>query len=485
MTEAEDDDDDYSNEFILYLEETRNEELESLKVIYVDDPITFKTHGTRHLVTVRYNRFVIDIMTLSGYPCDLPVFICGNGLSAILATKLRAKLSQMANSLRGSVMLFELIEEARSILQDSGLASEDSLPFNTNAWIESFDASETAMKYMGGITMNQITDQLSHSGVATLHAELVLNNMLVQNFERMRRTLEAKYESHPRCKSFLNIEVAFHGTRREYVPNIISRGFVKPGDVMNKIGDTLQVRSGSRWGRGIYLSPDPMFSIHYTDYTLQNEAKRLAGRKLFVCAVLRGRPYHCTTSIFDAYMNQSDPHQGYDSNTSPSEWEYVLFDSAQVLPLYILHIKRDSDDDALEELGRRQTAGPPQLLRPVSMDVREERKKTGIREIDESDQILTRRMKQKIMTQMAKKHFPLGYGPAIGDRFVVEEIGQVDDDEEEWGEYQLDRHGYERQGEGIHYSGSDSDENEEKASQKRLDEFQRARKGISGPKFKC
>ena len=59
-------------------------------------------------------------------------------------------------------------------------------------------------------------------------------------------------------------------------------------------------------------------------------------------------------------------------------------------------------------------------------------------------------MKQKIMTQMAKKHFPLGYGPAIGDRFVVEEIGQVDDDEEEWGEYQLERHGYERQGEGIH-----------------------------------
>lgn len=37
------------------------------------------------------------------------------------------------------------------------------------------------------------------------------------------------------------------------------------------------------------------------------------------------------------------------------------------------------------------------------------------------------------MTKVARKHFPLGFGPATGDKFVVEEIGAADDDEEEWG----------------------------------------------------
>lgn len=39
----------------------------------------------------------------------------------------------------------------------------------------------------------------------------------------------------------------------------------------------------------------------------------------------------------------------------------------------------------------------------------------------------------------AKKWFPYGYGPARGDRFVIEEIGHVSDDEEDYGEYQYVR----------------------------------------------
>ena len=36
----------------------------------------------------------------------------------------------------------------------------------------------------------------------------------------------------------------------------------------------------------------------------------------------------------------------------------------------------------------------------------------------------------------AAKWFPYGYGPAQGARFVVEEIGETSDDEENYGEYQ-------------------------------------------------
>jgi uncharacterized protein (DUF3820 family) len=38
------------------------------------------------------------------------------------------------------------------------------------------------------------------------------------------------------------------------------------------------------------------------------------------------------------------------------------------------------------------------------------------------------------LTNMARKHFPFGFG--AGKRFVVLEIADVDDDEEAWGDYQ-------------------------------------------------
>ena len=76
------------------------------------------------------------------------------------------------------------------------------------------------------------------------------------------------------------------------------------------------------------------------------------------------------------------------------------------------------------------------------------------------------------MTKLAKKHFPFGFGPAQGDKFVVEEIGEVDEDEEEWGEYQADRHEYQRHGPGVSFE--DSKTLEEKGTRRR-DEFQRAR----------
>jgi hypothetical protein len=92
-----------------------------------------------------------------------------------------------------------------------------------------------------------------------------------------------------------------------------------------------------------------------------------------------------------------------------------------------------------------------------TLDVLEERKKTGVKEIDESQTNLTGAMRKKILTQIARKHFPLGFRPAVGDKLVVEEIGEVDDDEEEWGEYQLDRKGYGREGEGMSMNPDDDE----------------------------
>ena len=41
--------------------------------------------------------------------------------------------------------------------------------------------------------------------------------------------------------------------------------------------------------------------------------------------------------------------------------------------------------------------------------------------------------------QRARKYLGYGFGPKEGDHFVVEEIADVDDDEEDYGQYQEER----------------------------------------------
>ena len=39
----------------------------------------------------------------------------------------------------------------------------------------------------------------------------------------------------------------------------------------------------------------------------------------------------------------------------------------------------------------------------------------------------------------ASKFFAYGFGPVSGNKIVIEEIGEIDDDEEEYGDYQENR----------------------------------------------
>ena len=46
---------------------------------------------------------------------------------------------------------------------------------------------------------------------------------------------------------------------------------------------------------------------------------------------------------------------------------------------------------------------------------------------------------KKALQSKAAKWFPYGYGPATGTAFMVEEVGEVDEDDEDFGVYQHDR----------------------------------------------
>ena len=137
----------------------------------------------------------------------------------------------------------------------------------------------------------------------------------------------------------------------------------------------------------------------YADWT----TGRIPGQKLIVCAALLGRKRQ---RIFRGEKENMD---GYDSVVSPCQMEYVVFNSAQILPLYVLHV-----GDAR------------QALAPVATQV--------IGEEDRELATLSMKMRHRLLTARARKHFPLGFGPK-GANFVVEAVADVDEDEEQWGEF--------------------------------------------------
>ena len=469
--------------------ELRRQEYESLKVIYKDDDIGFKEWDDRFGCRIRIGELRLEIVTGPRYPLiEAPLNITVSAPAVSESVQITDALMDLAESKRGSMMLFDLIEEARCLLRYIADGRPVAITVSINGERIKIPVSDLAIArcaeldakpYMDGITLEMVARRLAEDNVTIIHTELVMNPRLIARFEAMRGYLRRRYPRDIiRKENFLATDLVFHGTRRKFIPNIISRGFVKPGDLINENGDRLQVRCGSTFGRGIYTSPEPRYSMSYSD-TSDTSKGRIPGEKLIVCAVLMGR----RVTVGPGNLRERQwPKKGYDSHVSTSGFEYIVFNSAQLLPLYVLHVTRG--DPNLESYWNRRVArGPPVNLKE-EFDPLAERKKTGVAEIDESETNLTLAMKRKILTKLGRKHFPLGFGPAIGDKFVVEEIGEVDDDEEEWGEYQLDRKGYFRVGEGVFTEFDDPEmeflrEKAVKGSTKfiKRDEFQRARYG--------
>lgn len=120
---------------------------------------------------------------------------------------------------------------------------------------------------------------------------------------------------------------------------------------------------------------------------------------------------------FMSYTRRQIPtvEQGFHSHVSPGQLEFIVFNSAQALPLYVLHIV---DDRGTNEI-------------PTTVNANQ----TGLVHF------------QGNLTEYARKHLPDGFGAAHGHRFVVEAIAPIDDDEELWGEFQHDRENGEFQAE--------------------------------------
>ncbi len=81
-----------------------------------------------------------------------------------------------------------------------------------------------------------------------------------------------------------------------------------------------------RWGKGIYVSPSPSMSWSYG-----------GGQSMFVVMVTRGR-----VAKLKGRLDGGKLQSGFDSHEDPSGQEWVLFDGAQCVPIFLLTISSSS-----------------------------------------------------------------------------------------------------------------------------------------------
>ena len=190
----------------------------------------------------------------------------------------------------------------------------------------------------------------------------------------------------------------------------------------------------TRIGQGIYSSPDPTFSLMYTNFRRRTtKFNEFAGLKLIACAMISGRCRFMTRE--DDWRSQTIPFPGAHCHAANDLLEYVVFDEAQIIPCYVIHLDLGRDaahyltklslnvTDYINEYGEKhrkrkyaQAKLAPRVLAP-------------------GDKV---RQKQALLSK-ARKYFPYGFGAAKGDKFVVEDVAEVSEDEEEYGVYQKDR----------------------------------------------
>ncbi len=300
--------------------------------------------------------------------------------------------------------------------------------------------------YILGMTPEEICVDIP-AQYRILHVESVLRSDLADRFLTCRAQLRQVLRQRPSSELALSIphakrvkmktheemveylttpRLTFHGTQRHAVHSIVRFGFTEPGGKIGDSGVKLSVRCGSTYGRGVYSSPSPGFSLAYSGYyATPTKTIEIYSLKLIVCATLMGR----TAGVYreDNWRQQSEPMPQADSHVANMNHEYIVFDEAQIVPCYIVHLDLGSEHarKLLERIPLDPSAWVQQQKKKIHPKLKPQLKFPGDVE----------REKDAKKTAVLK-WFPYGFGAATGTSFVIEEIGEVSDDEENYGEYQ-------------------------------------------------
>ncbi|KAN0119167.1 ADP-ribosylation [Hyaloscypha variabilis] len=301
-----------------------------------------------------------------------------------------------------------------------------------------------------GKTVKELCAPLEDAKLRIIHVENVLRSDLVSRFKvrqqrMMGKLMQCSHHQLRQCvpndvvrsgsafdsrsnlaRELCRPRATYHGTSRYNVSSIVRWGFALPGQ---KAGDkVIDVAFGSSFGRGIYTSPDARYALSYARWSENRASKTrhedMPALRLIVCAVLMGRPLQVIRDATRRTKEISD--DSADSHVSPNVCEYIVFDSAQVLPCYVVHLDFGMDaarkwlssvpDDSAQYQKKLHPKLEKKDLYPGDVEALKQAKKAA-----------------------ASKWFPYGFGPATGTSFIIEEIGAVSDDEENYGEYQGQR----------------------------------------------
>ncbi|KAJ3278398.1 hypothetical protein HK104_002366, partial [Borealophlyctis nickersoniae] len=300
------------------------------------------------------SRSLLEITVLTGkeYPFHAPALqVWSKRMPADRLEAVRRRMEEVVERRKGEVVVFELVEVGLEVCdEECGRGEEEVRGGDEEGTAEEWNKYEfmrDPCAFLGTNLANILKDFPPE--ISVLHAENILRPNLIQAFKRRHQELEAKYLTNPdgeklnrrvldmRRERYTTPIVAFHGSSLHNIASIVQSGLVIPG-LRTAEGDVVQVASGSTWGRGIYVSPDARYSLYYSDIlqdTPQTRRNRTGGR-LLICAVLQGRAYQCKSDDM-SILRGGGCKTHYDSHISPNKLEYILFDTAQVLPCYALH----------------------------------------------------------------------------------------------------------------------------------------------------
>jgi hypothetical protein len=136
----------------------------------------------------------------------------------------------------------------------------------------------------------------------------------------------------------LNEELVFHGTPTE--ANLES--ILKVNLSCDRVGET----TGNRgwYGAGMYVTRHAAAALRYNMWVgpvLDRKQDFAAPRRMLVCRVLLGRTFEIPENSVDFVGSCKEP--GFDSHRGRDrwdvDWQLCLFDSAQVVPAYIVHYR--------------------------------------------------------------------------------------------------------------------------------------------------
>lgn len=232
-------------------------------------------------------------------------------------------------------------------------------------------------------------------GTKINNVETILRPDLIWRFRKYKAMLKDKYPTKP---ALSKIEVGFHGTREDRMGGIVERGLMIP----NSDNGLNAFTCGARYGKGIYLSPNARFSMHYCR----------GDSCLLVCAVLPGRKYTCTDNMWSNSRQKT-----YDSHISVDNTELVLFDEGQVLPCVIIHFTLT--DNYLDWYNYIYNGTKEK--KPKESSYREQMKNMNKKE------------KQEYLASFAASHLSYGYGPLKeGRKCEYIDVSFPDEQDEEW-----------------------------------------------------